>query len=145
MSHRDHGHFSGGRGRGNPPATRVQYGRWNFSEGGAIDRWAPLEQAMRLFHVAANFGRIYEPTRPLPNIYGGTVHFTPETIGRPYLGYIPFTHQWYGVVRATRFDDIGQQTYLGPTPSQRRVYTGDTPLAFQPIIRRIAPWHRRGK
>jgi hypothetical protein len=112
------------------PATRLQYGEFNFSEGGASDRWGGYEDALRTGADEFNTGHVYD----IPTTGVGGV--------RPGDNGILFRQgQYLGVLRATLAPSgiTPGQTYLA---RQSSGWPGDTPLDLQAQVRRPAPWRK---
>lgn len=114
------------------PATRQQYGAFNYSEGGAVDRFDGWEMALREGASDFNVGKVYDT----PPARGGVLAGDNGILFHdgPYLGVLRATLAPSGITPG--------QTYLSQNAATPHAYQGDTPLDMQQQIQRPAPWRK---
>lgn len=114
------------------PAVRKQYGAFNYSEAGAVDRFEGWEMALRQGAGEFNVGKVYDT----PPARGG--------VREGDNGILYRAGQYLGVLRATLSPSgiTPGQTYLAQNAGNPNGYQGDTPLDMQAQIVRPAPWRK---
>ena len=135
------------------PATRKQYGKLNYSEGGAADRWADYELALRGGASSFNTGAVYSDYEPVPgNLPSTNVPMETTTqegfmgipVGALHNGIMRTRNMFYGILGAAftpqKSGITAGQTYLAQWAADPLVYRGDAPLGLQPTLYANAPW-----
>lgn len=122
------------------PATRKQYGAFNYSEAGAPDRFSDFEDAFRGGASEFNVGSVYETAPARGGVRAGdTGILAAKQVGGQGVGPV---QQFMGVLRATLAPSgvTPGQSYVGPASTN--AWGGDTPLDLQAQIKRPAPWRK---
>jgi hypothetical protein len=113
------------------PAVRLQYGRYNYSEAGAPNRWAALQSFLRAAADAFNVGKVYVTAKACGGVRAGDT------------GILPTLDAFGGVLRVTAAFPSGiatMNTYLAQWAETPTNWAGDTPLDLQPQPNPRAPW-----
>jgi hypothetical protein len=148
---------------GLPPSTRREYGQYDYTAAGAVNRWAPLQAALRaaasifngsgVLNIVGGAWQDEEGSSTMVgdledgNFDGGNYggFFDPRAVGgvRPGdNGILQTNNMYYGIMRASLSPNgiTPGQTYLAQWAGTPTRYDGDAPLELQPAVNRPAPW-----